>query len=311
LLKLSNLVDKAIGVTSGDFRQLVKRVSALLEKEEGQIGLIHVEGRLIQLQPVGNATIIGDLHGDLESLTYILEHSGFLKEAQEEKNVYLIFLGDYGDRGSSSSEVYYIVLKLKELFPEKVILIRGNHEGPEDMLPFPHNLPVQLEEKYGTKGFKIYNELQKLFNNLYCAALVNERFVLIHGGFPSQATSLNDLALAYTKHPQESHLQEMLWSDPIDDFSRVHETEPSPRGAGRLFGIAVTERMLKMLGVKVLIRGHESCEGGYKINHNDKVLTLFSTNKPPYQNKKRTYLQLNLTKKIENTKQLEKYIQQF
>ncbi|GAG14335.1 unnamed protein product, partial [marine sediment metagenome] len=182
------------------------------------------------------------------------------------------------------------------------------HEGPEDMLPFPHDLPIHLEQKFGKKGLEIYDQLRKLFNNLYSTVVVNEKLVLIHGGFPSQATSLNDLAFAHKKHPQETYLQEMLWSDPSEE---IKETQPSPRGAGRLFGNAVTERMLKMLGVKSMIRGHEFCPEGYKINHKGKILTLFSTNKPPYRNKKRAYLKLNLTKNIENTKQLKQHIKQF
>ena len=66
-----------------------------------------------------------------------------------------------------------------------------------------------------------------------------------------------------------------------------------------------------MFGVKILIRGHESCPEGYKMNHNGKILTLFSTNKQPYSNKQRAYLKLKLAKKIENAEQLKHYIKQF
>jgi protein phosphatase len=308
LIEPETLVAEAVAVESEDFFQLVKRVAVLLEKEEGHVGAMQIDGRLIRLKPVGEAIIVGDLHGDIESLACILEDSAFLKKVQEKKNEHLIFLGDYGDRGSASPEVYYVVLKLKELFPKRVILMRGNHGGNELMQPFPHDLPLQLENKYGEKGLEIYSELQNLFNNLYSAVIVDERFILMHGGFPSQVSCQEDLAYAHESYQTESHLQELLWSDPAEELDG---TCFSPRGAGKLFGIAVTEKMLKMFGVKVLIRGHESCPEGYKMNHNGKILTLFSTNKHPYSNKQRAYLKLKLSKKIDNAEQLKQYIKQF
>ena len=49
---------------------------------------------------------------------------------EKTKEATLIFLGDYGDRGDKSAEIYYIILKLKLAFPEQVVLLRGNHEAP-------------------------------------------------------------------------------------------------------------------------------------------------------------------------------------
>lgn len=270
---------------------------------------MRVDGRIVHLTTSGKATIVGDLHGDLENLAYILKDSNFLEEIRRRRKVFLIFLGDYGDRGPASPEVYYIVLRLKELFPYSVILMRGNHEGPDDLQPFPHDLPVQLTRKYGENaGAKIYAELRTLFSCFCSAVLVDEKFVLIHGGVPSKASSLKDLAYADKKHPEESDLEEMLWSDPEEGLEGV---QPSPRGAGKLFGADVTERLLKLLNVKILIRGHESCQVGFKINHNGKILTIFSTNRPPYNNEYAAYLQLDLSKKIDNAEQLGQYIIQF
>lgn len=300
-------LEKAADATA--FLELVKRSVLMLEKEQRTAKPKRINGRILHLPANGKATIIGDLHGDLKSLMHILKSSGFPRKAQKGENVYLIFLGDYGDRGLASSEVYYVVLKLKELFPDKVILMRGNHEGPEDMLPYPHDLPFQLKRKYGEEaGARIYAELRRLFNHLYTVVIIDERAVLIHGGVPSKAQSKRDLAYAHKKHPKVAHLEEMLWSDPVEDLK---ETRPSPRGAGKLFGSDVTERLLKLLGVKVLIRGHESCQGGFKINHNGKILTLFSTNKAPYSNKYAAYLQLNLSKNIKNAQQLARDIKMF
>jgi len=63
-----------------------------------------------------------------------------------------------------------------------------------------------------------------------------------------------------------------------------------------------------MLNVKVLIRGHEPSEAGYKINHDGKILTLFSRKGEPYFNTQAAYLQLDLTAPVANAYQLKDYL---
>lgn len=281
----------------------------MMKKEQNVKKPLQVDGRLFHLASSGKAIIIGDLHGDIGSLTYIIEDSGFLEKVQKNEDIYLVFLGDYGDRGIASPEVYYVILKLKELFPNKVILMRGNHEGPEDILPYPHDLPIQLKQKYGEdSGTKIMGELRRLFNYLYTTVIIDERAILIHGGVPSKVTSIRDLAYAHKSHPREPYLEEMLWSDPKEE---LEGTQRSPRGAGKLFGIDITKKITKIAGVNVLIRSHEVCSEGFKINHEGRVLTLFSTNKPPYTNKCATYLQIDLSSNIKDANSLKDYIKQF
>jgi diadenosine tetraphosphatase ApaH/serine/threonine PP2A family protein phosphatase len=306
---LVDLAEDAKIVEPATFLALVKRSLFLLRKEQRDLKTKRDNGRLLRLPSSGTAIIVGDLHGDLASLMYILKSSDFVRRAQLCKDVHLIFLGDYGDRGLASPEVYYIILKLKQLFPEKVVLMRGNHESPEDMLPDPYDLPVQFNQKFGEEAGEILvTELRKFFKHLYNAVIIEERAILIHGGAPSKAESLRDLTNAHKKHPKESHLEEMLWSDPKENLKG---TQPSPRGAGYLFGSDVTKKLLRLLSVKVLIRGHEFCQEGFKINHNNKVLTLFSTNKPPYTNQYAAYLKFDLSTEIKNIDDLRKCIKQF
>lgn len=303
--KLDELATKS---SLGEFIQLTENVTQILAGENGSIENLQIIGNLIEVPPVGKLVVVGDLHGDLNSLLYILRDSNFLANMRSHNDVRLICLGDYGDRGSHSPEVYYVVLKLKEMFPERVILMRGNHEGPCDLLASPHDLPIHMNQKFGEGGPEAYTKLRRLFKKLYTAVLIKERYILLHGGVPSQATNINDIAYAHEKHPRESHLEEILWNDP---WEGIKGTIASPRGAGRLFGEDVTDKFLGMTGVKSLIRGHESSEEGYKTNHREKVLTLFSRRGTPYQNRFGAYLVLDISRKLERPQQLLQGIHKF
>jgi len=304
----STLAESTTRSSVEEFLRLVGNVSRRLATENGRVGNLNITGRLIEMPPVGEAVIVGDLHGDLKSLVHILEYSKFLSKARSGEDVLLIFLGDYGDRGTHSPEVYYVVLKLKEMFPERVILMRGNHEGPPDLLASPHDLPIQLKNRFGNKGSEAYLKLRELYNHLYTGVIIEDRIVLLHGGAPSQATTVKDIAYAHETHPRERHLEEILWSDP---WKGIKGTIASPRGAGRLFGEDVTKRLLTMLNVKALIRGHQSCPDGYKTDHSQKVLTLFSRKGAPYNNRYGAYLHLDISQKVENPKQLLEGIHKF
>ena len=291
-----------------DLLQITEDTLQLLSRETEQVGDLRITGRLVRTPPKGEIIVIGDIHGDLGSLRAVLEDSGFIEKTLKGKDSLLVFLGDYGDRGYYSSEVYYVVLKLKLMFPTKVVLMRGNHEGPSDLLAYPHDLPTNLNRKFGETGADVYAKLRELFDRLYNVMLVEGKYILVHGGAPSKASAIGDLAYAHKKHPRETHLEEILWSDPNDI---IKGTYPSPRGAGRLFGKDVTEKFLKILKAKVMIRGHEPSGDGFKINHSGKVLTLFSRRGPPYYNKNGAYLQLNASDIVENAQQLQQNIHKF
>lgn len=309
-MDLDEIFSNALTVGLGDFISLVSDVNGLLsrETEMGFIGELKIIGRLVQVPPKGEAIVIGDIHGDLESLKFILSDSSFLERALSGHNIYLVFLGDYGDRGAYSPEVYYVVLTLKKIFPSRVILLQGNHEGPEDLLAHPHDLPYHMRRKFGQEWAMAYRELSQLFRRFYTAVLVKDRYVMLHGGVPNRVKSIEDVAFAYAKHPAESHLEEILWSDPSDWVTGIY---PSPRGAGYLFGEDVTLRFLNLLGAKFLIRGHEPADDGYKFNHRGKVLTLFSRKGPPYYNLEAAYLALDLSPRLESAEELEDYIRRF
>jgi protein phosphatase len=74
------------------------------------------------MKVIGSVIVVGDLHGNLNTLVRIFEELGY-----PDLNCF-VFLGDYIDRGPHSCEIVILVYALKVLFPTKVVLLRGNHE---------------------------------------------------------------------------------------------------------------------------------------------------------------------------------------
>jgi serine/threonine-protein phosphatase PP1 catalytic subunit len=306
-LDLSLLVKEALSVQSSRFTETMNEAISLLRSEKGQIGNLTIVNRLITLEPLGEALVIGDLHGDFESLITILQRSRFIKKMEKTEEATLIFLGDYGDRGGKSAEIYYAILELKLAFPRQIVLLRGNHEAPQDLLGYPHDLPSQYLNKFGEDWKMAYEKTRALFAYLYNAVYVEDRYLMVHGGVSPQIRSLHHIAQAQ-ENRNEALLEDLLWSDPDENEQSVSF---SPRGAGKLFGKRVSEEVLEKVNAKILIRGHESSDSGFKINHDGKVLTLFSRKGSPYFNRYGAYLQVPLPEKLENAQQLIPYIHKF
>jgi protein phosphatase len=302
------IVEEAMETSIQKFVVAAETAATLLRKEDGNVGKLHILGRHVEIQPSGEAIIVSDLHGDLESLVHILEESNIQQRMEDSEDACLIFLGDYGDRGPFSAEVYYTILQLKLEYPKQIVLMRGNHEGPKDLLAIPHDLPIQFRAKFGAKWKQAYNKITALFSHLYNSVTVQERYLIVHGGLPEKARSIDDFAYAHEKHTENSFLEEILWSDPLESQKGAHL---SPRGAGRLFGRDVTERVLKSIKTNVVIRGHEPCSDGFQINHDGKILTLFSRKGAPYYNAYGAYLDLDLSGIHASAGQLVPFIHRF
>jgi hypothetical protein len=271
-----------------EFRETLSNAINLFKKEResnrlGRINGVHIIDRSKLSLPL---IIIGDIHGDFYSLSKILNELNSLSD------FFFIALGDYIDRGPAEGQVLslYELLKLKEEFTEKVILLRGNHEPAPGLEPYPHDFPYALASLYGTdKAKELYGLTRELFEELPYAIVIREVALLVHGGPPTFNLEKNEPEyLGYASWPPNLKvLEEVLWNDP-SDFIEVRA--PNPRGAGSLWGIKVTREVLKKLNVALIIRGHEPALEGYKLNHENKVLTLFSRLGSPYYNPQAAYV---------------------
>lgn len=306
-LALHALVKEAQNIQSQDLIETLEKAVSLLQSENGKIGNLEITNRLVTVEPHGEALVIGDLHGDLQSLAVILQESQFLQKMQKASDATLVFLGDYGDRGDKPAEIYQLILRLKLDYPKQVILLRGNHEGPKNVEASPHDLPQQLQTKFGGDSNRVYEKMRDLWGWLYNGVFVEGRFLMVHGGVSPEIGCLQDIAQAREGN-NEALLEDLLWNDPAEG---MQGTALSPRGAGKLFGKDVTEQVLARLNAQILIRGHEASGTGFKIDHDGKVLTLFSRKGTPYFNRYGAYLQVPLSQKFENAKQLTPFIHKF
>jgi protein phosphatase len=282
---LKGIIEKSASVSDAEFSMLIKNVSLIQQQErsEGLMGDSIVKEGLVRIKQGRKLILVGDLHGDLQSLSTILHKSGFIDELSS----IMVFLGDYGDRGNESVEVYYVVLYLKSRYPDRVILMRGNHEAPASMPFYPHDLPDQLRMKFGNAGELVYHNLCNLFELMHHAVVLENSYLILHGGVPVNFKILDEIATANRTNPTTRYLEEILWNDPRE----ITGSQLSTRGYGKYFGKDITERALKIANAKTLIRAHEVCNG-FRVNHEGQVLTLFSC-KAPYGNKDAGYLAIS------------------
>jgi len=263
------------------FIELMENVKPLLR--ESSDNFVFKNG-LANIVSNGKVIVIGDVHGDLDTLNKIFEVINIESFLKEKDNV-IIFLGDYADRGKYGPEVLEIVFELKLKYKDQIILLRGNHEISEYWDVFPFDLGYQLKERFRNKTGEVFTGLMELYERLPFAAYIEGFVFLVHGGIPIELKSLDEIARG-----DIDTLIQLVWNDPFEGYGYRY----SPRGMGYLFGIDITNSFLDKNNLKLIIRGHEPCEG-FKFNHNNKVITVFSSK--VYRNEKAGILLIDLINK--------------
>lgn len=238
-------------------------------------------------QAASPAKIVGDIHGQFRDILLCFYDFGFPSHGSETT---FVFNGDWVDRGKHQLEVIVMVFALKIAYPDKVVLVRGNHEDPE----MNHNMgPVGfyahcLESLGQVLGENAFNAIHAAFEWLPLGCVVDQQILSVHGGIGSGDWSLNHLRMTgrplnHQALSEDPVLWNILWSDPLEDeIAGSFGVHSSPRDNHhqimKTFGKDVTAQFCSRNSLTMVVRSHQAkIQGkGYEFMHDGRLVRVFT-----------------------------------
>jgi len=211
------------------------------------------------------ATIVGDIHGQFWDLMELFKVGG------EVPDVNYVFMGDMVDRGYHSVETFCLLILLKVRYPNRITLIRGNHESRN--ITQVYGFYDECLRKYGSVN--VWRYCTEVFDQLPLAALVDQKVFCVHAGLsPSVQTfeQLNEIERRI-EIPLSGPMADLLWSDPeegIDGWAM------SQRGCGFHFGHDAAHAFNATNKIDLICRSHQLVMEGYKAIFDDSLVTVWS-----------------------------------
>ncbi|KAK4140060.1 Metallo-dependent phosphatase-like protein [Dichotomopilus funicola] len=182
-----------------------------------------------------------------------------------------VFLGDFVDRGYFSLETFTLLMCLKAKFPDRIVLVRGNHESRQ--ITQVYGFFEECQQKYGNAS--VWKACCQVFDFLVLAAIVDGTVLCVHGGLSPEIRTIDQIRVVARAQeiPHEGAFCDLVWSDPED----IDSWAISPRGAGWLFGHKVATEFNHVNGLKTIARAHQLVNEGYKYHFAEKsVVTVWS-----------------------------------
>lgn len=217
------------------------------------------------VQPIkAPVTVCGDIHGQWHDLMELYRIGGTTPDTN------YLFMGDYVDRGYYSVETVSLLVCLKVRFPDRIFILRGNHESRQ--ITQVYGFYDECIRKYGTANvWKLFTDL---FDYLPLTAVIDNDIFCLHGGLSPSIDLLDHIRQLdrVQEVPHEGPMCDLLWSDP-DDRSGWGI---SPRGAGFTFGQDISEKFNHINGLNLVARAHQLVMDGYNWSHDMNVVTIFS-----------------------------------
>ncbi|KAK0561083.1 sporulation-induced protein [Tilletia horrida] len=235
-----------------DIMALCENVKALLMEESN-------------IQPVSSpVTVCGDIHGQFWDLLELFRVGG-----QPPDTAY-IFMGDFVDRGYFSLETFSLLMAFKARYPDRITLLRGNHESRQ--ITQVYGFYDECQHKYGNAN--VWKSCCQVFDYLNLAAIIDGRVLCVHGGLSPEVRTLDQIRILARAQevPHEGAFCDLMWSDPDD----IETWKVSPRGAGWLFGGAVTKEFNHVNDLQLIARAHQLVQEGYKLMHDNQIVTVWS-----------------------------------
>ena len=128
-------------------------------------------------------TICGDIHGQFYDLKELFKVGGSVPDTN------YLFMGDFVDRGFYSVETFLLLLALKVRYPDRITLIRGNHESRQ--ITQVYGFYDECLRKYGNANvWKIFTDL---FDYMPLTALVENQIFCVHGGLSPSIDLLDQI----------------------------------------------------------------------------------------------------------------------
>lgn len=180
-------------------------------------------------------------------------------------------VGDYVDRGLFSVETISLLVCLKLRYPDRVHLVRGNHESRG--VTQSYGFYTECARKYGNAN--VWHYFTDMFDYLTLSVVINDEILCVHGGLSPSIHSIDQIKIIdrFREIPHEGPMADLVWSDPDperDEFSL------SPRGAGYTFGAQVVRKFLEVNNMSHILRAHQLCNEGYQVLFDDRLSTVWS-----------------------------------
>ncbi|KHN86703.1 Serine/threonine-protein phosphatase 4 catalytic subunit 1 [Toxocara canis] len=202
-----------VSITAND---LDRQIETLMRCEcipEQEVKALCAKAREILLQE-GNVqvvdspvTICGDIHGQFYDLMELFKVGGEVPDTN------YLFLGDFVDRGFYSVETFLLLLALKVRYPDRMMLIRGNHESRQ--ITQVYGFYDECLRKYGSSS--VWRCCTEVFDCLSLSAVIAGKVFCVHGGLSPSIQTLDQIRTIDRK--QEAFCQ----TNGVDLICRAHQ----------------------------------------------------------------------------------------
>jgi len=209
-------------------------------------------------------TICGDIHGQFYDLKELFKVGGDVPDTN------YLFMGDFVDRGFYSVETFLLLIALKVRYPDRITLIRGNHESRQ--ITQVYGFYDECLRKYGSVN--VWRYCTEIFDYLSLSSIIEEKIFCVHGGLSPSINTLDQIRIIDRKQevPHDGAMCDLLWSDPED----IDGWGISPRGAGYLFGGDVVNQFNLTNKIEMICRAHQLVMEGFKHMFDETLVTVWS-----------------------------------